>query len=547
MTDDARPRLALALPDARGLARFASTYLVSAFCVLLGGWLTLYGERGQPRNFDLAHVLGTQLLYAAALAGAIALLAKRASCRRDLVLLLPLLLVFSMDGLLVQHLYGWFEPEGIVAATVGVVVAGALLLLVARRLRLPLLSPLVVTPLVAAVVVRLGPFLLTGVAETPPLVPRQVALGWLAALTLLPAIALRPAADRRARGPAEHLPLRRLELGAVGLSLAFTLLHFIPSGSSFDLPFRLAYLAPFLVLGAPALDQLFPVTTRRRPLSTLSRLLPLLGVALAATQLTPGLGLTDWTVSWPLTPFWIALVVAALVEAERALTKRDSAHLHVAAGLAVLACLGGDFPEVLVTTVHPAAWQAMAAAALTLPVLWAARQRREGLLLHALTAWIAASSLHSAGYPRILGWIVLLTWGAALLHLLQPNEGERRDRLATALVLTALPVGHALLAEWSVVTVVVAVASCSFAAAVGLAARDPLLQVVGPACGGLGLLLLPLRLQVDAGVPVGILFVELGFVLLLAGLASSLAGERIAARVTEWWRRVGTAPDAGEL
>ena len=72
MTDDNRPRFSLALPEGSGLARFASTYLCSAFLVLLGGWLTLYGDGGKPRHYELAHVLGTQLLYAGALVGVLA-------------------------------------------------------------------------------------------------------------------------------------------------------------------------------------------------------------------------------------------------------------------------------------------------------------------------------------------------------------------------------------------------------------------------------------------------------------------------------------------
>ena len=536
MTDDNRPRFSLALPEGSGLARFASTYLCSAFLVLLGGWLTLYGDGGKPRHYELAHVLGTQLLYAGALVGVLFVLAKRRSCRRDVALLLPLLLVFLLDGLLVQHLYGWVEPEGIAAALIGGGVSVALMLATARRLRFPWLSPLVAMPVLAVLFARLGPFLLSSQSEVQPLVPQQVALGWLLGLCLLPCIAMRSAA----REPSE-LPLRRLELGSISLSLGFALLHFLPSGSSFDLPFRFAYLAPFVILAGPAIDELFPAASRRGALRILSSLLPALGALLAATQLTPGFAYTDWTQSWPLTPFWLALILAAFVELGRALGQRDRRRLHVAAGLGVLALLGGDLPEVLATTFYPETWQVLAAAFTTLPVLIATRRHEEGLILHALPAWLAASWLTGLGYPRLVAWIVLLTWGAVLLDLLRPREGRRSVRLATALVLTAVPVGHAITSDWSLASVSVAVVSCALAALAGLATQDPLLRVAGPGCAVAGLLALPLRLQIDAGLPPGILVVEAGFALLLVGLVSSVAGDRLADLAADWWRSVEAA------
>ena len=48
----------------------------------------------------------------------------------------------------------------------------------------------------------------------------------------------------------------------------------------------------------------------------------------------------------------------------------------------------------------------------------------------------------------------------------------------------------------------------------------------------------PLRVQLSGGTPFGILLVELGFLVLLAGFLQSVHGERFRLGVQGWWREL---------
>ena len=242
--------------SARGLARYCSAYLLSALLVLLGGYLHLY-DAGRPRTVALSEVHGTQLAYQALLVVVLAFLYRTRSELRDTLSLTCFVLVFLLDGLLLQHLYGWVEPDGFVAASVGCASAFLTLAVLSALFRLPLVNRLSAVIACTVVVLRFGPALLVQAAPTSETAPRFVALGWLLAACAVPVFLL-PSLER----VESHLPLARMERVGLTACLAFGLLHLIPVGHSFDLPFRVAYLAPLVILLAPLLERLVPAASQ---------------------------------------------------------------------------------------------------------------------------------------------------------------------------------------------------------------------------------------------------------------------------------------------
>lgn len=526
---DGGPRRLLGALSGERLRKYGSLYLLSALLVLAGGYFSLYSG-GRPLTVDLREIVGTQIAYEALLLLVLACLHRVRHQTRDPLLLLGILVFFLLDSLLVQHLYGWGPGDGRTAGVIGASASLALLLGACAALRLPMLSRPVGTLAIAVIFARFAPAVLQG-AVADEMAPRHVALGWMLAACLLPALLLPPLA----RVGAPHaLPLRALDAAGTAAGIVAALLHFVPAGASFDLPLRAGYFAPFVVLLAPVIERAAREGGLHHMLRRVVGGLPWIGLMLAATAFPAALLPQHWAQDWPLTPFTLALALTFVVQAGRAVAQRDPMLAHQAAGLLALGALGGDLPAILLNSTCPRAWQAAAVALIAWGCILTWRRLIPGALLHALAAFVLSGALAPLGIPWVPAWIALLAWGPLLIA--PPSLGllTPRMRVALAAVATGLPVAVMLAAPEARARLVAAACGCAAAAIVALRSRDRVLGGVTAASAAAGLVGWPLSFQVYGEIRPGKLLIELGFLALLLGFANSLFGDRL--------RRAGEPP-----
>lgn len=537
--DRSEARVSLAPPFRHG---FASLYLLSAALVLLGGYLKLHDADGHPVTVAMRDVFGTHLTYQAALLLAIAFLHRIKGQVRDSLTLLAVLGVFMVDGLMLQHLYGWERGEGLVAAALGSTAAVLSLAVAGWILRLSLLTRGFACLLGAILFVRFGPTLLVGAPPGEGVAPRFVVLGFL--LAALPLLVYLPVPSRAP----SRLPLVAMERAAVGLALAAGAFHFVNAGRSFDLGFHLLYLAPFVIVLAPALEQLMPGLRSDPGTRRAIGALPYVGLALSASSFPPGLLAQHWAQAWPLTPFYLSLLLAAVVQLGRGV-QNDSPQLrHAGAFLLVVACLGGDLPEALAAARFPHLFQVLAVDAVAAWTVARARDRSAGTLLLALASFVSASFLAERGVPWGVAFLLLLAWSGLALERLSRWLLDPAARLALAAILTVMPVMTFLLEHDSRSRLGVAAAALAAAFLFACVRRDPVLLRLAPLSAGLGLVGYAALAGDHQRTSPGEVATELGFVLLALGLVRSVWGGRI---VEEWRilvprRRKVASPTAGE-
>jgi len=531
-----------------GLARYCSAYLVSAGLVLLGSYLTLYDDPSRAPDAALRHVFGTHLAYEVGLLLVVFFLYRFRREEEIPTILGGILGVFIFDGLLLQHRYGWDTGTGLEAAIIGCVSGILFLSLTAVAVELPLRSRLVGTGVLAVLFVRFGPGLLIGADSAALMEPRLVGLGWLLGACLVPLMILPSAARARSR-----LPFATLEwVGVVG-ALAFATLHFVTAGQSLDLAFRVAYLAPAVMILGPVIERLREGAPAEPGLDRLARLLPWIGLALAATRFPPGLLDAAWAQAWPLTPFYLCLLLLIAIQVARGLRDRDRPRLGGALRLAALACLGGDFPEMLVRARYPSAWQVIAVVLLMGAACLGTRRPLGAIAGLMAPAYVVASFLampheavqwelfhrklppESLGYPWLVAYLVVLGVGLLILERVERWTLRPLPRLGVVSVVAVLPVLVFLGEHRGVVRLAVAVTVLGGMLVVGLLARDRLFRYVAPISVGLGLLGYPLVLQRHGDVATGSLVMQAGVVVLLLAFLDSIAGGRVRELWQDWW------------
>jgi hypothetical protein len=503
--------------------------LASAALVLLGGWIELY--RGGAPSSSVFAMLGWQLLYQALLLGTFAYLVRVRRTPAPARPLFGLLVLFVLDGSLVQHRFGWDPGEGQGVAALGIVLSLVTAAALFRVAGLPLAGRLFLALFASAAVSRLGPILIAGA------IPPQVGLsspwvlqGWFLSLVLLPFV----------------LPGRRYEpdpreSSVAAAALGFGVLHFAIAGIGAGLPLRPAYLAPLLVLLGPALDRLLREEEKIPERRLVIRLIPWIGLAAAAFDVTPEL--FGAGTGWSVTPFSTVLVLVIALRHFGLLPREPRGAVAVDAALFSSAILGGDLPEVLVRLRFPEAWQLVVVTAIVGLALRRSRERIEISALPLLPALLAA------------GWIsetLRIPWVAALATTVAgsllvsarlggiPVAGPLAPKLLAG-VLAFAPLAAFALAESPDTALALAVwllllvpASERFAL--------PLLRRAAALAGAVAVV--GLALSASPGIDLGSveparLMVAAGFFLFFAGLATVLFGARVAALIR---RRISVAP-----
>jgi len=514
----------------RGLRRTCSVYLASAFLVLLGGYVALHDGSGAPRWDELEHVFATQVLYELLLLFVIAYLhrfrgAGTAGYGEETLFLTGVLALFVFDALALQHLYGWTEREGRTSAAVGFV--SGLVLVGALRLVLRLSLRLTLTAVSSLAVIRFGGFLLAGDEPAPgALSPRFVGLSWILASCLLPALVLGEPE------PARGAPSRSFERRALLTVLAVAVLHVIPMGNAMGHRFEPAYLAPLVILAGPVLERLLPRSGRYVDW------LPVAGLALTATTLTPSLLDRPWANRLPLTPFWLAALLVTAVSIGRAVSLRRPGLVRVAAVAASAAILGGDLPEVLARAVYPEPWQALTVVALLWWTIASAPSisMRGALGLHAMSAAVLASLLARASYPWLAGYLVLLAAGILALERLSGEKLPPRARVSILAMLALVPAAATI--DPTVVSastsIVVAGAVATLLLVSGGLTSDRLL-IAGGVLSGVVTGAVQIGLAYGrAELHVGRILIQAGFVFLLAAFVRTTYGDQLKAQARRW-------------
>jgi hypothetical protein len=521
-----------------GLRRYCSPFLLSAFFVLLGGFLILYESTGALSRADLRFVFTSQIAYGLSLLISIAFLYRAKRNIEESMLLLFILGLLILDGLGVQHLYGWVDVDGKWSAATGGASGVLLALGASAALRLPFGNRLTLTAIAAVLFIRCGGFLLVPAAPQTgrvTLSPAHAWLGWLLAACLLPIFIGRGLGRAR-----PDLPERKLERYGLSLCLAVAVGHFLFVGESLDLPLRLAYLSPFVILLPAAVEHVAKGVRARRWARICLDGCPYVGLALAASYVGvhPSLLGMSWSNRFPITPFWLGLLLAVPVSLLRARYSKESDKAYSAAAFAALACLGFDLPEVLACMVYPTLWQAAA----VIVVCWAAigiqPRLKSALILHALPAFVAAGFLAGKGYPFIPGFLLLLTWGVVVLDRLCVIGFRLRARVALLLFLALGPAFVLAFDHGSPVRFGFAALTVPALALLGRLWRDrlPYLAAALSAPASLGVEFV--TVQRAGEISLGRLFIEAGFLILLFSLLNTIIGERMKNRIGSWWVKI---------
>jgi len=526
--------MSLAIPrDAAPPAWHASPYLLSAACVLLGCYLLGHSAQDLPSVADLRTVLGTQVGYSACLLAVAAWLIHRGGNRRDGLLLLALLLVFTLDAQAIQHLYGWTSSDGRRAAWVGALSGVLLLAGAAKALGHAPWSRLALTGISAALFVRFGGFALAGAAPADPAMPYSpplVVLGWLLAACLLPTLVLpapRAVSDRA-----------RLE-ESVGLMacIAFPAAHLALIGFSLALPSRIAYFAPLMILAPAFAERAWPELRDVRWRRIVLDATPLVAVVSTATFFSPSLIEADWARHLPLTPYLLAMIGATASTALRAWRLRHVGFAHVAAGLAAVALLGGDMPEMLARLRYPDTWQALVVATICWLAMAIGRRFEPGLCLHGLASFVAASWLAETwGIPWLGGFVVLLAFGLLAHARACGRTLPLRERLPAMAAVVIAALASLALEHDALPRLVFVLGAAALLAALSLVRRDRLVLVALAALLVGTCAIEAIGVQRVGEVSPGRLLIELGFLLLLLAALRSMLGTRLSRSLHSWLR-----------
>lgn len=513
-----------------GIRRYFSPYLASAFLMLLGGYLSIRGEAALWADVEFVFV--TQLVYAGLLVLVLGYLLRALHQLEEPLLLLAVIVTFVLDVMLIQHRYDWERGDGLMAATIGC--ASGLLLIFATTAVLGLSPVNRLTGALSALVVfiRFGPALLLGAPSIDTvsattlshlsshgLSPSYVALGWMLAACLLPLFLL-PRTDRMA----SVLPLRKIERWGLLLAFGIALGHFIPIGNAFDLRFRIAYLAPFVVLLPAAIERMTAESDRSVGLRRLCDGLPFFGIALAATMQSSAFWRVFGLLEGALTPFWLVLMLATAVQVWRSATSRRPALLYAAALPAAMSILGGNLSAVLTQIWYPQLWQVAGVLLVCFVVIFRTRRPLVAMTLHLLPSLTAAGWLAEQGFPWTPGFLLSLTWGAVVINQLCDGKLNARTQVALGLLLTLLPVLLLLTETDSTFRLLVAAFACVLLMILGFLWKERLYLWTSTLSAATGAIAYPMAIQQHGNIPNGRLCIELAFVILLLGFFNSLYG-----------------------
>ncbi|MFC2171145.1 hypothetical protein ACFLU6_00770 [Acidobacteriota bacterium] len=527
----------LAIRDAaEGLRRYCSPYLLSAFLVLLGSFLLLYESGGVMRKIDLRYVFVTQIVYALSLVLVMAYLYRVMRLIEDTLLLLGILGLLVLDALGVQHLYGWEYGEGKWSAVIGSTSAILLLVGATMALKLPLGNRLLAVGILLVIFMRLGPFLLVDPVLTDgsvPLSPAYFGLGCLLACSLLPLLFFEPLDTLTT-----DLPAKQLERWGLLVCYFLALGHFFVFGRSLGLPFYTPYVAPFLILLPVAVDHAARDLRETPWLKTSLDLSPYLGLALAATSFQPSMIRTPFSSAFPLTPFWLMLLLTIAVMLWRSRVLQESGKVYAAGVLAALAIMGFDLPEALTRLRYPSLWQVMLVAPLCWTIMVCMRRLKANLALHGVISFVVASLMTEHGYPFVPIFLIVLAWGTIVIERLCGIVLRPEPRIVLVSLMAVLPAIVLAGKFHSPVRLSVAVLSCIALYAIGRHWKDRLLSLSSYVCTALSTLVVFTVYQHQADIPVGRIFIEFGFLVLLFSLLNTIYGTRIKHNVQKWWRKI---------
>jgi hypothetical protein len=454
----------------------------------------------------------------------------------DSMMLLFILTLFLMDSLGVQHLFGWVGTDGIRSVWIGGI-SGVLLCAGAFfALQLPLGNRLFVSAVGVIVFIRFGAFLIVqsslpgGNVQLPP---RHVGLSWVLAACLLPFFF-----PRLKGGPAE-IPARKLERWGLAVCTTFAVAHFLVIGNSLALPFRVAYLTPFLILLPAALEQVAPKLRSIRWLRMDLDLLPYLGLAFASTQFEPSLFETFWSKRFPITQFWLCLLLAVPVMIWRARRLRQPGRFYEAAALAVMAVLGWDFSEVLTRLRYPETWQLVPIVVICWTTILLLRRFKAGLLLHTMAAFVVAAYLEREyGYSIILAFLMLLAWGWLIQERLCRTSFPLIFRFVLLVTVAFVPAYTLFGEHGNLLNLSVAASACAGLFILGWFWREKFLYFKAAASGITSASVAFVSLQYEGDLSLGRLMIELGFLILLFSLLSAILGDTLKKHFERLWLEI---------
>ncbi len=529
----------------RGFARFCSIYLLSALFVLVGTYLTLAEGEAGPK-VQLNEVFPTHLAYQFLLLVVLTFLFRIRKQVRDTLILLAILGVFLADGTFLQLFYDWEIGDGLQAGLIGCLSGFVFVTAAALALGIPLASRLTGSAMTTIAFVCLGPAILAGSPEPVTICPRYVWLGWVFALCLLPVFLMRPT-DR----VVSRLPLRAMELWGVAGFFALGLLHFVAMGHSFNRPFLPdfplpIYLAPFIIMVTPAIEHLLPHQRWKKHERLILNGLPLLGLFLTAHPFAPALFSRHWAWTWPLTPFYFALLLATGVQLWRAVRLRSLVLRYVAALFAAMACLGTDLPEILARARFPHLVQVGAVLGVAWFTISMTRHLRSAVLLQAVAAFVVAGWMAGLGYPFSGAYLIAMAAGILAIEAITGWSVPRVPRLGLALTVTALPVGLLLAEHSSILRLLVALFCTVSLFVIGWFREDRLLWQVSAFAAAAGVAGYPLAVQQTGDISPGKLIMQLGFILLLVGFLNSMLGGWFREQWLTWWQSSSSSARPGE-
>ncbi|MFC2172690.1 hypothetical protein ACFLU6_08670 [Acidobacteriota bacterium] len=526
--------ITLVRASASGLRRYCSPYLLSAFLMLLGAFLTARHD-GAPGSADLRFLFYTQIAYQTLLWMILVYLMRAKRLIEDSVMLLGILGIFVLDAAFLQPLlYGWSTVVGFSWGMIAFVSSALLWAMTLWAFRISLFSRLMFAVVICIAFIRLAPVLLSLAGPGHEGALMYTGLGWLACLCLLPLFVLpRTVSGYRA------LNIKALETIGILICLGATGGHLAVAGSGFDLSFQPAILGPLVVLLAPAVDQILSKAGRKRFL-VLGHLFPLAGAGLALAG-QPLILRTAEAASQTvlITPFRIVLLLAVAVYYHRARSCSSPCLLYMAAFLGSLALMGHDGPSVLANLFQPAAWQIAGVTlwiwlTIGLRPIWGA-----GLILHIIPAIWTGFAIAVVGVPWEIAASVLYLWGIVFVALFKRRELPRTALFILAFLLIGLPVAGFALDMTSAPRAALAGIQCFSVMLLGWRWRHRFAFTLALCAGVFSAAVFSVSWQLTIGVNPGHLCVGLAFAALLLGFLKSLYGSLGWRWVRAFWKSLG--------
>lgn len=509
--------------------RSCSPYLASALAMLLGCYLSIH-EGSVPWS-NLRFVFFSQFAYQLMLLAILSYLIRVKRSVAEAIIVCAILGAFVLDVLMIQQLYDWERGPGL-AAGLGGTLRGLLLIGgVAAAFRDRRLFRLLAVSALMVIFIHLGPYVLVGAQSesasngymslSAGLSRQYVMLGWLFSATLLPILLQTVKTNRNS-----NILFQTLELWGLFLVIGIGFIHLFLAGIPFNLQFRWAYLAPFVVLSMPALGRLVP-DSKNESFRIFNKALPFVGISLAATRLAPPLWNVFRISEGPLSPLWLVLVLASIVFLCNYIWNHDASSLVAGAVPLAMILLGGNVPEILLSIRYPVLWQVAGVLAICLFAELRGGTPKHAMILHLVPSMTAAGWLAERGTPWSMGILLGLAWGPILLESGSRSQLRPAMRLGLGLFLTVPAVILVLQQPDIGAVLALAAVQCLGLLLVGLLRKDKLFSSAAIASLTLAVLAYPIAFQKHGEVSAGKMCVELAFLLLLLGFANSVFGDAV--------------------